>query len=101
MRLIDADELKTHKYHSGVHCENAVAVYHIDNAPTVKAVTIERLEEMYEEFQSALWREREDVRGADMIEIGYAELFLQELLCMFGCWDEEEEDENQNDSNRD
>ena len=38
MRLIDADELKTHKYHSGVHCENAVAVYHIDNAPTVEAI---------------------------------------------------------------
>jgi hypothetical protein len=31
----------------------------------------------------------EDVRGDDMIEVGYAEQFLQDLLCEFGCWDEE------------
>lgn len=38
MRLIDADELKKHKYHDGKACENAVAVYHIDNAPTIDLV---------------------------------------------------------------
>lgn len=46
MRLIDADELKTHKYHSGVHCENAVAVYYIDNAPTVEAYTKQEVIDM-------------------------------------------------------
>ena len=34
-RLIDADELKSHKYHDKKACENAVAVYYIDNAPTI------------------------------------------------------------------
>ena len=34
-RLIDADELKKHKYHDSDRFENAVAVYYIDNAPTV------------------------------------------------------------------
>ena len=35
MRLIDADELKKHKYHDKKACENAVAVYYIDTAPTI------------------------------------------------------------------
>ena len=34
-RLIDADALKKHKYHDSDRYENAVAVYHIDNAPTI------------------------------------------------------------------
>ena len=34
-RLIDADDLKAHKYHDNKAYENAVAVYWIDNAPTV------------------------------------------------------------------
>lgn len=34
-RLIDADELKKHKYHDSNRYENAVAVAHIDYAPTI------------------------------------------------------------------
>lgn len=56
-----------------------------------KTVTVKQLEEMYDKFQKKLWREHEDVRGDDMIEVGYAEQFLQELLMEFGCWDREVE----------
>ena len=35
MRLIDADELKKHKYHSDITHENVVAVAQIDWMPTV------------------------------------------------------------------
>lgn len=45
MRLIDADELKKHKYHDGKACENAVAVYHIDNAPAIKTKQIKYFDE--------------------------------------------------------
>lgn len=55
-----------------------------------KTITIKQLEEMYDKFQKKLWREHEDVRGDDMIEIGYAEQFLQDLLMEFGCWEEVE-----------
>lgn len=34
-RLIDADELKRHKYHDNNRFENAVAVAQIDWAPTI------------------------------------------------------------------
>lgn len=34
-RLIDADELKKHKYHDSNRFENAVAVAQIDYAPTI------------------------------------------------------------------
>ena len=34
-RLIDADELKKHKYHDSNRCENAVAVAYIDWADTI------------------------------------------------------------------
>ena len=34
-RLIDADELKKHKYHDNNRCENAVAVAQIDWADTI------------------------------------------------------------------
>lgn len=96
-RLIDADLLVLEEQSLEDLGQDKMEFYspeQIDNAPTVKAVTIEQLEEMYDDFERALWREREDVRGADMIEIGYAEQFLQEFLCMFGCWDEEQEDGN-------
>lgn len=53
-----------------------------------KTITIKQLEEMYDKFQKKLWREHEDVRGDDMIEIGYAEQFLQDFLMEFGCWEE-------------
>ena len=56
-----------------------------------KTVTTKQLEEMYEKYQKKLWREHEDVRGDSMIELGYAEEFLQELLLEFGCWDGEEQ----------
>lgn len=51
-----------------------------------KTITIKQLEEMYDKFQKKLWREHEDVRGDEMIEIGYAEQFLQDFLMEFGCW---------------
>lgn len=57
-----------------------------------KTVTVKQLEELYDKFQKELWREQEDVRGDDMIEVGYAEQFLQELLMEFGCWDREVEE---------
>lgn len=63
-----------------------------EGAPKTKSVTIKQLEEMYTKFEQKLWREREDVRGDDMIEVGYAEQFLQDLLAEFGCWDEEVEE---------
>lgn len=56
-----------------------------------KTITIKQLEEMYDKFQKKLWREHEDVRGDDMIEIGYAEQFLQDFLMEFGCWEEADE----------
>lgn len=43
---------------------------------------------MYDKFQKKLWHEHENVRGDDMIEIGYAEQFLQDFLMEFGCWEE-------------
>ena len=55
-------------------------------------ITTKQLEEMYEKYQKKLWREHEDVRGDDMIEVGYAEDFLQELLMEFGCWEGEEQE---------
>lgn len=56
-----------------------------------KTITIKQLEEMYDKFQKKLWHEHEDVRGDDMIEVGYAEQFLQDLLMEFGCWEEADE----------
>ena len=56
-----------------------------------ETITIKQLEEMYDKFQKKLWREHEDVRGDDMIEVGYAEQFLQDLLMEFGCWEEADE----------
>lgn len=57
----------------------------------IKCVTTEQLEEMYKQFEKKLWSVREDVRGDDMIEVGFAEQFLQDLLAELGCWDREEE----------
>lgn len=58
-----------------------------------KTVNVKQLEEMYDKFQKKLWSVHEDVRGDDMIEVGYAEQFLQDLLGEFGCWDEEMQNE--------
>lgn len=67
-------------------------VNNIKTLPSVpQAIPIKQLEEMYDKFQQKLWREHEDVRGDDMIEVGYAEQFLQDLLMEFGCWDSEEQ----------
>lgn len=54
-----------------------------------KIVTTKQLEKMYEDYDKCLWREHEDVRGADMVEMGTALDLLQEQLCLLGCWDEE------------
>ena len=45
MRAIDADELKKHKYHDKKAWEYAVAVYYIDNAPTIKTKRIKYYDE--------------------------------------------------------
>ena len=34
-RLIDADELKKHKYHDNDKCENAVSIAQVDWEPTI------------------------------------------------------------------
>lgn len=57
-----------------------------------KTVTVKQLEEMYDSYETSLWREHEDVRGDDMVELGTAELLLQEELCILGCWDDEVEE---------
>ena len=54
MRLIDADELKKHKYHNTKTCENAVAVAQIDWMPTVDAVPMSVIEDIKAELIS-LW----------------------------------------------
>ena len=69
-------------------------IYYEDGRKTglfsTKGVSTEQLEKMYERFRAKLWREHEEVCGNSMIEIGYAEQFLSELLMEFGCWDGEE-----------
>ena len=47
---------------------------------------------MYDSYEKSLWREHEDVRGDDMVELGTAEQLLQEELCILGCWDDEVEE---------
>lgn len=59
-----------------------------------KYVTQDQLEEMFKKYREYLWRESDDVRGDDMIEIGYAEEYLAERLREFGCWCKEEESED-------
>lgn len=63
----------------------------INNIPNSKTVTVKQLEDMYNSYEKSLWREHEDVRGDDMVELGTAEQLLQEELCMLGCWDDEED----------
>jgi len=48
MRLIDADELKKHKYHSDITHENVVAVAQIDWMPTV--CDIEQIKSKHDEM---------------------------------------------------
>ena len=50
-RLIDADELKKHKYHSDITHENAVSVAQIDWMPTVKAVPIEKIQTLINDIE--------------------------------------------------
>ena len=51
MRLIDADALKEHKYHSDITHENAVSVAQIDWMPTIQAIPIEELQEIRQEIE--------------------------------------------------
>jgi hypothetical protein len=55
-------------------------------------VTTKQLEEMYDSYEKSLWREHEDVRGDDMVEMGTALQLLEEELCLLGCWDREEQE---------
>ena len=52
MRLIDADELKQHKVYSEERHEYVVPVYNIDNAPTVKEVSIIEFKEPLPEVKA-------------------------------------------------
>ena len=54
MRLIDADELKKHKYHDSNRHEKAVAVAHIDWSPTVDAVPVSVIEDIKAEIKSQM-----------------------------------------------
>ena len=69
----------------------------LKEVPTGKWISTKQLEDMYKKFERKLWNEREDVRGDDMVEIGFAEQFLQDGLMELGCWDdvvEEQQGEN-------
>lgn len=61
-----------------------------DNLEKLKqgTITIKQLEEMYDKFREKLWLKHESILGDEMIKIGYAEQFLQDLLMEFGCWEE-------------
>lgn len=61
-----------------------------DNLEKLKqgTITIKQLEEMYDNFREKLWLKHESILGDEMIKIGYAEQFLQDLLMEFGCWEE-------------
>lgn len=61
-----------------------------DNLEKLKqeTITIKQLEEMYDKFREKLWLKHENILGAEMIKIGYAQQFLQDLLMEFGCWEE-------------
>ncbi len=82
-------------YIDSIHSEIPYNIYStlIDGIDTIEAEQIKKLEEMYQKFEKKLWSEHEDVRGDDMIEVGYAEQFLQDLLLEFGCWDEEKNEQ--------
>ena len=84
--------IDTHKESDGMIDASSVISY-MQNAICNKTVSIKQLEEMYDSYEKSLWREHEDVRGDDMVEIGYAEQFLEELLMEFGCWDKENKDD--------
>lgn len=58
MRLIDADGLKKHKYHSDITHENVVSVAQIDWIPTVQAVPIEELQEIRQEITESKYNHR-------------------------------------------
>ena len=60
----------------------------LKEVPTGKWISTKQLEDMYKKFERKLWNEREDVRGDDMVEIGFAEQFLQDGLMELGCWDD-------------
>lgn len=53
-RLIDADELKKHKYHSDITHENVVSVAQIDWMPTIQAVPIDVLKEIQQEIEERI-----------------------------------------------
>ena len=55
MRLIDADELKKHKYHDSNRHEKAVAVAHIDWSPTVDAVPLSVIEDIKTEIRARVF----------------------------------------------
>lgn len=92
------DEIETEE---GTHCKKCLAgdnsqyKYVFDfvrenlkaDKPSGKWITTKQLEDMYKKFERKLWNEREDVRGDDMVEIGFAEQFLQDGLMELGCWD--------------
>ena len=70
-------------------------VLHPKEVPTGKWISTKQLDEMYSSYEKSLWREHEDVRGDDMVEMGTALNLLSEELCLLGCWDDDEVEEQQ------
>ena len=70
----------------------------LKEVPTGKWITTKQLEDMYDSYQKSLWREHEDIRGDDMVLLSDAELFLQEELYLLGCWDDEVEEQQEEDT---
>ena len=80
----DADE-----WTKGIHYGLLHGVDNIlDNVPTVEAVPMEKINEILDKFSKWLWSESEDVRGDQMIDIGYAEGYLRELFDWERKWEE-------------
>lgn len=87
MRLIDADKLEIVMF--GMNGDG-VSEEAINNAPTVEAVPMEKIDEILDKFSKWLWSEHEDVCGNQMIDIGYAEGYLRELFDWERKWEDEE-----------
>lgn len=71
-RLIDADELKKHKYHSDITHENVVSVAQIDWMPTVQAVPIDKIKTLINVI--------EDFRKNPVIDNDDVDLFIYDVL---------------------
>lgn len=81
--------MDSHKDMDGMVDVSSVASY-MKKAICNKNVTIKQVEDMYDSYEKSLWREREDIRGDDMVLLSDAISLLQEELSLLGCWDDDE-----------